>query len=300
MGLESIEEKLEVYKANESIYSQDIKVLKFEIECKDIAIRELKKKLEIAQKEKDGIQFNVNKFQNVSKSLDKLIDSQIVDNCKKGLGYNAVPPPYIGNFMPPTPNLSFTGFEEFTSKPVVIKPVVENSEAKASEAKPKVVRKNNGAPIIEDWVSDSEEENVSQTKIEKKTAKPSFVKIDFVDCNYQRVVKPVWNNANRVNHENFAKKSHPYAKKNMVPRAVLMKYGLVSVNTARQVNVAHSKTIVNATRPKNFNQRVNIVKDKNVNAARPKAVVNAARPEAIVNPVKGNNVNVVKASACWV
>ncbi|GJT95569.1 ribonuclease H-like domain-containing protein [Tanacetum coccineum] len=37
--------------------------------------------------------------------------------------------------------------------------------------------------------------------------------------------------------------------------------------------------------------RVNTVKDKNVNAARPKAVVNA---------VKGNNVNVVKASACWV
>ncbi|GJZ90489.1 ribonuclease H-like domain-containing protein [Tanacetum coccineum] len=31
---------------------------------------------------------------------------------------------------------------------------------KASEAKPKAVRKNNGAPIIEDWVSDSEEENM--------------------------------------------------------------------------------------------------------------------------------------------
>ncbi|GKF94336.1 hypothetical protein Tco_0284036 [Tanacetum coccineum] len=51
-GLESVEEKLEVIKANKSIYSQDIKVLKFEIECKDIAIKELRKKLEIAQKEK--------------------------------------------------------------------------------------------------------------------------------------------------------------------------------------------------------------------------------------------------------
>ncbi|GKD46904.1 putative reverse transcriptase domain-containing protein, partial [Tanacetum coccineum] len=56
LGLESEEEKLEVYKANESIYSQDIKVLKFEIECKDIAIREFRKKQEIAQKEKDRIQ----------------------------------------------------------------------------------------------------------------------------------------------------------------------------------------------------------------------------------------------------
>ncbi|GJV10283.1 hypothetical protein Tco_1351824 [Tanacetum coccineum] len=218
--------------------------------------------------------------------------------------------------MPPKPDLSFTGLEEFTNEPVVIKPVVKNSEAKASKAKPKAVRKNNGAPIIEDWVSNSEEENV--------------------DCNYQRVIKPVWNNAKRVNHQNFAKKTHPYPKKNIVPRAVLMKSGLVSintarqnitktavsVNTARQVNIAHSKTTVNAGRPMsylsktthstdkrlihkntafkicNFNQRVNIVKDKNVNTVRPKAVVNVVRPKVVVNAVKGNNVNAVKASAC--
>ncbi|GKA48454.1 ribonuclease H-like domain-containing protein [Tanacetum coccineum] len=59
----------------------------------------------------------------------------------------------------------------------------------------------------------------------------------------------------------------------------------------------HKKT---AFKNSNFNQRVNIVKDKNVNAARPKAVVNAARPKIVVNAVKGNNVNVVKASTCWV
>ncbi|GKD42850.1 ribonuclease H-like domain-containing protein [Tanacetum coccineum] len=45
--------------------------------------------------------------------------------------------------MPPKPDLSLSRLEEFTNEPVVIKPVVENSEAKASEAKPKVVRKNN-------------------------------------------------------------------------------------------------------------------------------------------------------------
>ncbi|GJY04661.1 ribonuclease H-like domain-containing protein, partial [Tanacetum coccineum] len=50
--------------------------------------------------------------------------------------------------------LSIIGLEEFTSEPIVIKPIVEKSEAKASEAKPKAVRKNNGAPIIEDWVLD--------------------------------------------------------------------------------------------------------------------------------------------------
>ncbi|GKB39988.1 hypothetical protein Tco_0884930 [Tanacetum coccineum] len=77
-------------------------------------------------------------------------DIKIVDKCKTGLGYNAVPPPYTRNFMPPKPNLSFSGLEDFISEPIVIKPVAENSEANASEAKPKAVRKNNSALIIED------------------------------------------------------------------------------------------------------------------------------------------------------
>ncbi|GJS00869.1 ribonuclease H-like domain-containing protein, partial [Tanacetum coccineum] len=120
--LESAEGKLEVYKANESIYSQDIK---------------------------------------------------IVDNCKKGLGYNAVSSPYTRNFMSPTPDLSFTGLDEFINKLVV-----ENR--KSDEEVSKAVRKSNDSPIIEDWVSDSEEENVSQTKTKKKTVKPSIAKIEFV------------------------------------------------------------------------------------------------------------------------
>ncbi|GJT74066.1 retrovirus-related pol polyprotein from transposon TNT 1-94 [Tanacetum coccineum] len=60
-----------------------------DIQVGEITIRELRKKLEIVQKEKDGIQFNVDKFENASKSLNKIIECQIVDNCKKGLGYNA-------------------------------------------------------------------------------------------------------------------------------------------------------------------------------------------------------------------
>ncbi|GJT56781.1 hypothetical protein Tco_0991835 [Tanacetum coccineum] len=72
------------------------------------------------------------------------------------------PPPYTGNFMPPTPDLSFTGLDEFVNKLVV-----EN--IKSDEEVSKVVRKSDDSLIIEDWVSDSEEKNVSQTKIEKKT-----------------------------------------------------------------------------------------------------------------------------------
>ncbi|GJV43351.1 hypothetical protein Tco_1427887 [Tanacetum coccineum] len=143
--LESVEARLLIYKKNESVYEEDIKVLKCKIHLREVAIIELRRKLELAQKQKDKIQLTVENFENLSKSLSKLIDCQIVDKCKTGLGYNVVPPPYTIKFLPPKPNFSFTGLEEFTNKTIVIKPVVENSEAKASEAKPKVVRKNNGA-----------------------------------------------------------------------------------------------------------------------------------------------------------
>ncbi|GJU55560.1 putative ribonuclease H-like domain-containing protein [Tanacetum coccineum] len=84
------------------------------------------------------------------------------------------------NFMPLKPNLSLSGLEEFVNEPTVKKPVVETSEAKASADKPKVVKKNFGPPLIEDWISDSEDEAESKPKIEKKIVKPSFAKIEFV------------------------------------------------------------------------------------------------------------------------
>ncbi|GJU88717.1 putative ribonuclease H-like domain-containing protein [Tanacetum coccineum] len=123
------------------------------------------------------------------------------------------------------------------------------------------------------------------------------------------MVKPVWNNSQRANHQNFAKKTHPCAKKNLVPRAVLMKSGLVSVNTARQVNTAHSKIIVNAARPMLYLSKIahSTVKRpihknttfKNSYINQRGKNLNTARPKAVVNVVKGNNVNVVKALACW-
>nr|GEU91180.1 hypothetical protein [Tanacetum cinerariifolium] len=175
LGLKSVEERLEFFKNNEFIYLEDTKVLKVKIQMKDIAIGELRKKLEKSQKENDGIQLTIEKLKNASKSLNKLIDCQIVDNCKKRLGcekYNAVPPPYIGNFRPPKLDLSYTGLDEFT-----VKPVVEN---KSIEEETKAVRKCTDAPIIEEWVSDDEEENVTQPKIEKKIVKPSIGKKESV------------------------------------------------------------------------------------------------------------------------
>ncbi|GJW46291.1 hypothetical protein Tco_0077937 [Tanacetum coccineum] len=123
-------------------------------------------------------------LQVLTQSLNNIIDFQIVDNCKKGLGYenyNAVPPPYTGNFMPPTPDLSFTGLDEFVNKPVI-----KNCKAISSEEEPKVVRKCDDSPIIEEWVLDDEEEDVSQPKTKKKIVRPIIVKKEFVKSKQQK------------------------------------------------------------------------------------------------------------------
>ncbi|GJV40423.1 ribonuclease H-like domain-containing protein [Tanacetum coccineum] len=53
-----------------------------------------------------------------------------------------------------------------------------NTSKSVSEVEPKKVRKNNDAPIIEDWVSDDEEQDESKTKPEKKIVIPTAAKIE--------------------------------------------------------------------------------------------------------------------------
>ncbi|GJS64200.1 uncharacterized mitochondrial protein-like protein [Tanacetum coccineum] len=64
-----------------------------------------------------------------------------------------------------------------------------NTSKSVSEVEPKKVRKNDGAPIIEDWVSDDEEQDKSKPKSEKKTVIPTAAKIKFTK--HENHVKPV-------------------------------------------------------------------------------------------------------------
>nr|GEV95318.1 hypothetical protein [Tanacetum cinerariifolium] len=125
-----------------------------------------------SDQDEEGLNYALMAYTSISSDL------KIVDNCKKGLGYenyNAVRPPYTGNFMPPKPDLSFTGLDEFTNKLVV-----KNSEAESSQAKHKEVRKNTDTLIIKEWVSDDEDEGMIQPKFEQEIVKTSIAKIKIV------------------------------------------------------------------------------------------------------------------------
>ncbi|GJT24011.1 hypothetical protein Tco_0893948 [Tanacetum coccineum] len=155
-GLESVEERLVFYKKNERMLCDQIAVLKSDASFNESDINALKKQVERLKKEKEDKQFKIDNFENASKSLDQLIANQISDKNKMGLGYNDVPPPLTGLFAPPSIDLSNSGLEKFKQPEFEGYGVKVNNGA--SENVSKEVKKTLDAPIIEDWVSDCDED----------------------------------------------------------------------------------------------------------------------------------------------
>nr|GEV04593.1 ribonuclease H-like domain-containing protein [Tanacetum cinerariifolium] len=207
-GLESVEARLVVYQKNETVFEEDIKLLKHDFMLRDNALAELRKKFEKAKKERNDLKITLDKFQTSSKNLSKLLESQVSDktslrfnsqvfNCqvskckefhshesdnrvlknpendkyKTGEGYHVVPPPHAGTFLPPKPDLLFT-VDPHASESVANVFNIESRTNKRSKDMSKILRPD--APIVEDWISDSEDE----TKIEPvpTVVTPSTVK----------------------------------------------------------------------------------------------------------------------------
>ncbi|GKC19295.1 hypothetical protein Tco_1021445 [Tanacetum coccineum] len=68
-------------------------------------------------------------------------------------------------FSSSSPDSEVIRTDEFVNEPVV-----ENCKAMSREEEPKVVRKYDDAPSIEEWVSDDEEKDVAQPKTEKENS----------------------------------------------------------------------------------------------------------------------------------
>nr|GEV58412.1 putative reverse transcriptase domain-containing protein [Tanacetum cinerariifolium] len=200
---------------------------------------------------------------------------------------------------------------------------VESSKHKTRKDNSKTHRPD--APIIEDWISDSEDE----TEIEfvpkqrelgfvKSTAhvKTSREKLSIINklktlgqtikSLEKMVQKLVWNSAMRVNHQNSVRVTHPHSKRNVVPTVILTRLRLVSLNAARPVTTAVTQSTMKCTRKvKNvfnkahspirrpINQRT-MTKNSNFNKKVTTVKVNK------VNVVQGNKGNADKASTCWV
>ncbi|GJR81857.1 hypothetical protein Tco_0152642 [Tanacetum coccineum] len=153
-------------------------------------------------------------------------NNQVNDRFKKVEGYHAVPPPYTRNYMPSRPTWSFDGG-------------LDDSVYKTNFEVLRLLKDN--------WNGIMTQKLGNGFEFNKKAC---FVCVSLnhliKDCNFyenkmvgksvlnnvrratgQREVRPVWNNAQRVNHQN--KLTHPHPKRNFVPTTVLTKSGIVPV-----------------------------------------------------------------------
>nr|GEV35579.1 hypothetical protein [Tanacetum cinerariifolium] len=189
ISLESVEARILVYQQNETVFEEDIKLLNFDVQLRDNAF--LRQKFEKAKQERDDLKLKLEKFQTSSKNLSQLLASQTndktelgydnqvfttsmfdcdemfssesdihmpaspkYDRYQSGEGYHAVPPPYTGTFMPlkpDAPNVNKTIHTAFNVKLSPTKPEKELSHTHRPSA-----------PIIEDWVSNSEDDYAAE------------------------------------------------------------------------------------------------------------------------------------------
>ncbi|GJY02567.1 ribonuclease H-like domain-containing protein [Tanacetum coccineum] len=232
-GLATLEGQIVKYREHEVRFSEEIALLKRSVGSKEYQMGLLRAELEKVKQEKEGFEFKIAKFDKSAKDLSEMLESQITDKSKKGVGYHDVPSPHPLILNRPTPlDLSYSGLEEFKEPEVneygprdsSLKPTIdcdkesdnskentddsleqhqitdtETSSVKSSlkvdkdwkekffypanhvrEVEPKKVRENNDAPIIEDWVSDDEDDDEPNPKVEKKTVIPTATKKEFV------------------------------------------------------------------------------------------------------------------------
>nr|GEZ53727.1 ribonuclease H-like domain-containing protein [Tanacetum cinerariifolium] len=130
--LESVEARLLVYKQNESTLEENIKLLNIEA------------------------MFDCDNYYSSKSDNDSCPPSNLYDRFVPSGGYHAVPPPMTGTFMPPKPDLVFhtppSDENEHLAFNVQLSPTTPEQDLPSRPS----------APIIEDWVSDSEEEAMPQ------------------------------------------------------------------------------------------------------------------------------------------
>ncbi|GKA97210.1 hypothetical protein Tco_0825104 [Tanacetum coccineum] len=121
-------------------------------------------------------------------------NNQTNDRFKKDNGYHVVPPPLTRNYMPPLADLSFVGLDDSVYRPTANKTSVSVSQVETSITPPsntsvempRVESVRPSGVIIEDWVSD-DDDDIFQSNDVQTTIKPSFKKIEFTKARNKRV-----------------------------------------------------------------------------------------------------------------
>nr|GEX49235.1 ribonuclease H-like domain-containing protein [Tanacetum cinerariifolium] len=159
--------------------------------------------------------------------------------------YHAVPPPVTGTFMPPKPDLVFhtPPFDEHEHLAFNVQ---------LSPTKPKQdLSSKPSAPIFEDWVSDSEEDDMPQVSkaVPSFGQSPELVKSPRLsDCDFHARKLALRTYASRDIHKQYAPVNHSKFPLHKVSAAAPPKSQLVLTTADRTVSAVKPK--FSKTRPK--------------------------------------------------
>ncbi|GJT15287.1 hypothetical protein Tco_0873993, partial [Tanacetum coccineum] len=87
LALESLESRILVHEKNELAWGEKYEFQNYELKCKEIKINNLNLELEKVVKERDELKLKIEKWEESSKNLDELLNSQLSARDKTGLGY---------------------------------------------------------------------------------------------------------------------------------------------------------------------------------------------------------------------
>ncbi|GJW12073.1 ribonuclease H-like domain-containing protein [Tanacetum coccineum] len=298
LALESLESRILGHEKNELAWGEKYEFQNYELKCREVKIDNLKMELEKVVKERDELKIKIEKWEESSKGLNKILNSQMSAKDKNGLGYgtqldemsnksetdseismsvfevrssdeeitpandrfskadgyHAVPPPITGNFLTPKADISFADDEDDVSAVKTVSPI------KANETQ--TVRNQ-----VDKIGQISEKEGIGFKKIKacfvcknsdhlikdydfyaKKSPEP---KVKTMVNTGQRVIKPLRDNAKRVNQQKISNNlKYPQARRTFVISGVLTRTCLVNpirpngkravhtVSTARPISTA--------------------------------------------------------------
>ncbi|KAI3669033.1 hypothetical protein L6452_40252 [Arctium lappa] len=103
--VEKFEDQIKAYKANELQHYYDTNYWKWEKDQLEIQIEKSKEECEKIKSEYEKAKLDIEKFSYAFKAMDSLLKAQVHDKIKNGIGYNATPPPYNNNYIPPSSDL---------------------------------------------------------------------------------------------------------------------------------------------------------------------------------------------------
>ncbi|GJR97122.1 ribonuclease H-like domain-containing protein [Tanacetum coccineum] len=87
LALESLESKILRHEKNELAWGEKYKFQNYELKCRELKIDNLKIKQETVVKERDDLKAKIEKWEESSKGLNKILNSQMSAKYKNGLGY---------------------------------------------------------------------------------------------------------------------------------------------------------------------------------------------------------------------